>query len=276
MKKIIITGAASGLGKALAEHFSSLGWQILAVDIQDEAGKKLVESLQTQGGKAEYYHCNVGDVKEIKSLFQTIASKHSQIDALINNAGVASVGPLESTTEQEWKRLIDIDLMSVIYATQYCLPLLKQSSSAHVVNIASFAGLALMPGMMSYNVAKAGVIAFSETLQGELAPYNIGVSVVCPAFFQTNLVESMGDVNEKVRSFIEKQMTTSGISAADVAKDVEKAITNNRFMVISHKSARWQHLFKRWFPKKFMQKKANLYRNLKYKNSENPKTKETK
>lgn len=269
MKKVVITGAASGLGKAIAKHFGQQGWQILAIDIQDKAGLKLVEELEQKNVSAEYYHCDIGSLEEIKNLYKTIASKHSYIDALINNAGVASVGPLEGTTAEEWKRLIDLDLMSVIYGTQYCLPLLKKSPSAHVVNIASFAGLALMPGMMSYNVAKAGVVAFSETLQGELAADGIGVSVACPAFFQTNLVSSMEKIDDKTKSFIDKQMKTSGVTASDVAKDIEAAIENNKFLVISHKSALWQHRIKRWMPNLFLSKKAKIYQRLKQKESKN-------
>ena len=119
-----------------------------------------------------------------------------------------------------------------------------------------------MPGMMSYNVAKAGVIAFSETLQGEMALYNIGVSVICPAFFQTNLVDSMHGASDKTKGFIHKQMQTSGITADDVANDIYRAVENNTFMIISHAQSRKQLLVKRLFPKFFMNKKTKLYQKI--------------
>ncbi len=262
MKNILITGAASGLGEAIANLYANKGWNILVVDIQDELGLKFVDELNNNGKSAEYYHCDIGKKQSFDELFQVISAKHECIDILVNNAGVASAGTLASTTEAEWKKLIDLDLMSVIYGTMAMLPLLMKSKKAHIVSTASFAGIALMPGMMSYNVAKAGVIAFSETLHGEMALHNIGVSVACPAFFQTNLVSSMTGASEKTKGFIDKQMQTSGISADDVAADIYKAVDNKTFMVITHKESRRQYLLKRLFPNFALKKKVQLFKQI--------------
>jgi NAD(P)-dependent dehydrogenase (short-subunit alcohol dehydrogenase family) len=259
MKNILITGGASGLGKAIANKYANQGWRVLIVDIQDELGQKFVNELNDNNKQAEYYHCDIGHKKSFDELYEEVSAKHDCLDILINNAGVGSVGALEKTTESEWDRLIRLDLMSVIYGTQALLPLLRKSKKAHIASTASFAGLANMPGMMSYNVAKAGVIAFSETLHGEMALYNIGVSVICPAFFQTNLVESMHGASDKTKGFIHKQMQTSGITADDVANDIYRSIEKNTFMIISHTTARRQILFKRFFPKTFMNKKIKIF-----------------
>jgi len=259
MKNILITGAASGLGKAIANLYASNGWHVLVVDIQDELGIEFVNDLNNSGQSAEYYHCDIGHKQNFDDLAETISAKHECIDVLVNNAGVASAGTLASTTEAEWKKLIDLDLMSVIYGTMAMMPLLMRSKKAHIVSTASFAGVALMPGMMSYNVAKAGVIAFSETLQGEMTLHNIGVSVACPAFFQTNLVSSMTGSSEKTKSFVNKQMQTSNVSADDVARDIYKAVENNTFMVISHKESKRQYLIKRLFPNFVLKKKAQIF-----------------
>lgn len=260
MKNILITGAASGLGKAIAQLYAQNNWNVLIADIQDVAGKAFVEELNKQDLSAEYYHCDIGQYESFEQLYAQISAKYNSIDVLVNNAGIASAGVLEQTTVDEWQKLISLDLMSVIYGTKVFLPLLKKSDKAHIVSTASFAGLALMPGMMSYNVAKAGVIAFSETLQGEMELYNIGVSVACPAFFQTNLVSSMDGASAKTTSFITNQMKTSGVSAQDVAKDIYQAVEKNIFMIISHKQARRQYLLKRLFPKLFMKKKNDVFK----------------
>jgi short-subunit dehydrogenase len=152
--------------------------------------------------------------------------------------------------------------MSVIYGTQAMMPLLYKSKKAHIVSTASFAGIALMPGMMTYNVTKAGVIAFSETLHGELAHLNIGVSVACPAFFQTNLVSSMTNASDRTKGFISNQMQTSGVTADDVAKDIYDGVTNNTFMIISHKESRKQYLLKRFFPSKSLAQKVKIFAKL--------------
>jgi len=259
MKNIIITGAASGLGKAIAELYAQKGWNVLVVDIQTAKAEKFVDELLESGQSAEFYYCDIGQKQSFDALFDSISAKHDSIDVLINNAGVASAGTLESTTEEEWKRLIDLDLMSVIYGTRALLPLLRKSKKAHIVSTASFAGLALMPGMMTYNVAKAGVIAFSETLHGEMALHNIGVSVACPAFFQTNLVQSMHGASNKTKGFIQRQMQNSGVSASDVAKDIYQAVENKRFMIISHKQSRRQYRIKRWFPNFFRRQKVKIF-----------------
>jgi short-subunit dehydrogenase len=259
LKNILITGAASGLGKAIAQLYAKKEWNILVVDIQDELGQTFVDELNQSGYSAEYYHCDIGQVKSFDKLYQDVALKHKSIDVLVNNAGVASAGTLESTTPSEWKRLIDLDLMSVIYGTKALLPLLHKSNKAHIVSTASFAGIALMPGMMTYNVAKAGVIAFSETLHGEMALHNIGVSVVCPAFFPTNLVSSMDGASQKTKGFINNQMQSSGVTADDVAEDIFNAVEDNKFMVLSHKQSKRQYLFKRLFPVSALKQKIKIF-----------------
>ncbi len=259
MKKILVTGAASGLGKAIANLYANKGWMVLVVDIQDQLGNAFVDKMVAEGKSAEYYHCDIGHKQNFDTLYQQVSSQHDCLDILINNAGIASAGTLESTTEEEWDRLIRLDLMSVIHGTRALLPLLRKSKDAHIVSTASFAGVALMPGMMTYNVAKAGVIAFSETLHGEMALHGIGVSVVCPAFFPTNLVSSMKGASDKTKGFISNQMNTSGVSAEDVAKDIAKAVYNKTFMVISHKDSKRQYLMKRLFPNLVMKKKIKIF-----------------
>ena len=259
MQNILITGAASGLGKAIATLYAQKDWSVIIVDIQDELGEKLVAELTLEGKNAEYHHCDVGHKENFEILFKTIANKYDYLDVLVNNAGIASAGTLESTSVEEWNRLITLDLMSVIYGTQVFLPLLKKSKKAHIVSTASYAGLANMPGMMSYNVAKAGVIAFSETLHGEMSLYNIGVSVACPAFFPTNLVDSMDNASDKTKGFINKQMQTSGISAKDVALGIFNGINKNEFIIMAHRKSRTQYLIKRLFPGFFMKQKIKVF-----------------
>lgn len=265
MKNVLITGAASGLGKALAEKFAENGYHIIVADIQDAAGNEFVYQLNSNGTRAQYFHCDVGDLQSMQDLSETIRSKYKSLDVLINNAGVASAGTLEKTTPDEWNRLLKLDLMSVVYMSQLFLPILKDSENGHIVNVASFAGIALMPGMMTYNVAKAGVIAFSETLAAEVHPFGIGVSVACPAFFQTNLVSSMNHSSDTTKSFVEKQMKNSGVTAEDVATDVFNAVRKNKFLILSHRDSRLQYLFKRLFPKWVLRTKIKIYNRIKHK-----------
>ena len=183
-------------------------------------------------------------------------------DLLVNCAGVASAGSLMSTDEAEWQKLISLDLMSVIWGSKAFIPLLKKTATptvhAAVINIASFAGIALMPGMMSYNVTKAGVIAFSESLRCELFNSNIHVGVSCPSFFKTNLLETMSGVDGTTKDRINRWMENSGITAADVAADIAAAVNNKEFMILSHKETKKMYRLSRWFPNYFRKQKTKM------------------
>ncbi len=260
MKNILITGAASGLGKALAQYYANLDFRVLVVDIQDAIGQEFVAKLQADGKHARYYHCDIGSTDDIQQLYNNVSQEFNCLDILINNAGIAAAGTIEETSIDQWQRLLNLDLTSLFFTTKTFLPLLKQPNQAHVVNIASYAALVNYPGMMAYNVAKAGVVAFSESLAVELSPFAIGVSVACPAFFKTNLLDSMPNASHKTKNYIANQMQKSDITANHIAADIAKAIENNTFMVISHKQANRQYSLKRLFPNAFLKKKIKFYK----------------
>jgi len=261
-KTVLITGGASGLGKALVEQFAQLGWKIAIVDINLKGAEELSVQLKQSGIDSIACYCDVGKDEDFASIALTIQQLWGGLDIMINNAGVASANLLQDMTPEEWFRVMNLNLNSVFRGCHSWLSLLPGTGPAHIVNVASFAGLALAPGMVAYNVSKAGVIALSESLRVELGHKHIGVSVVCPAFFKTNLVNSMLESDANVKQQVNKWMESSKITATDVAKDVIKAIEKNQFMVISHDYARRFHWIKRWFPrffeKKMMQKGEQL------------------
>lgn len=255
-KRVLITGGASGLGKALVEAFARLNWSIWIADINIESANQLKSSLQQSFPDIEIHitHCDVANPDSFAKLSDLIANQWGNLDIIINNAGIASSGLLEETDNAKWERTINTNLNSIFYGCHQLTPLLTTEGPAHIVNIASFAGIASAPGMIAYNVSKAGVIALSESLRVELGHRNIGVSVACPAFFQTNLVNSMTDSNDYVRQQVEKWMASSKISANDVANDIIQGIQRNRFMIISHDYARRIYWLKRLFPDYYLRK----------------------
>ncbi len=265
MKTAVITGAASGLGKAIAMKFAQQNWQIIVADIQDEAGKAVVDKINHSGGQAHYFHCDIGQVADFKALADFTEATTGNCHFLANNAGIASTGTLMETDEAEWERMLSLDLMSCIRGSKAFIPLLKKSATpqqpAAIVNTASFAGIALMPGMMSYNVTKAAVIAFSETLRAELFQYNIHVGVACPSFFKTNLTDSMTNADDATVARVTRWMENSGVTADTVAKDIFNAVRDREFLILTHKETKKFYKMSRWFPK-FMQKKKNTMKSI--------------
>lgn len=252
LKRVLITGGASGLGKAIVEQFAGLGWKIAVVDINLQGAQQVADAANNQGAEAMALYCDIGKDENFATIAQTISEQWDGLDIIINNAGIATTGMMVDCTSEQWDRAINLNLNSVFRGCHFWLPLISQNGPGHVVNTASFAGIAQAPTMMSYNVSKAGVIALSETLRAELGYRNIGVSVICPAFFKTNLLDSMSPTDQGVKPMVKKWMENSKISADDIARDVINGIEKNQLMVISHDYARKAYRFKRFFPKMYM------------------------
>lgn len=247
-KRVLVTGGASGLGEAVVFQFARLGWKIAVVDINIDGAKLVADKANTMGADAMALYCDIGKDEDFIVIAKTLKDAWGGLDIIVNNAGIATTGMLVDCTPDQWERAINLNLTSVYRGCNYWLPLIDQNGPGHIVNTASAAGLLKAPAMLSYNVSKAGVVALSETLCTELAYRNIGVSVICPAFFKTNLLDSMTPGEQGVKSLVQKWMDNSKITADDVANDVVNGIENNQLMVISHDYAAKAYRFKRFFP----------------------------
>ncbi len=258
MKTVVITGAASGLGKAIANYYSQQQWQVVIADIQDELGKAVVEEINSQGCTAYYFHCNIGKPADFIDLARFTEETTGHCHLLVNNAGVASAGTLMQSDEAEWHRMINLDLMSCVRGCQAFIPLLKSSATASsptsIVNIASLAGLALMPGMITYNVAKAGVIALSETLRGELVKDHIHVAAACPSFFKTNLTNSMISSDQATVNRVNGWMEKSALTADSVALDIAEGIAKGERLILSDKKIKHYFAVIGWLYSKILKK----------------------
>lgn len=237
----LITGAASGLGAAMARRFHQSGWRVVVAD-RDEAG---AQSLAAELGEpASAFAMDVTRWADWERARDGLGT----VDVLINNAGVAVGGSLEDTSLDDWRWVMEIDLMGVVAGCKAFAPGMRKRGSGHIVNVASFAGLAAAPQINAYGTAKAGVIAMSEMLRVELAPAGVHVSVLCPAFVRTRLTETMRAPDNKYHRRVERWMDTSGVSAEDVAEVVWQAVEKPRFLLLTHGNTRWLWRLKRFFP----------------------------
>jgi len=255
-KRVMITGGASGLGKALVEAFALLGWKIAILDINLSGALQVAETVnhQENGSEAIALAMDVSQQQDFEKVKKIIVERWGGMDIIINNAGIAATGFLEDTTPNQWRKMMDINLDGVYRGCYFWRDLIPDNGPGHIVNIASFAGIALAPGMLSYNVSKAAVMALSESLRIELAYKNIGVSMACPAFFKTNLVSSMSESSTAIKEKVNQWMDASKIDAKQVAWDILKGIDKNKRLMISHDYARRLHLFKRFLPNYYIQK----------------------
>ncbi|MDT8272636.1 MAG: SDR family NAD(P)-dependent oxidoreductase, partial [Desulfomonilia bacterium] len=153
---------------------------------------------------------------------------------------------------------VDINMWGMIYGCHAFLPHMKRAMKGHIISIASAAGIVSLPEMACYNVSKAAVISLSETLRGELAPYNIGVSVVCPSFFNTNLLMDFRYCDEFQCTFAHTTLEYARVTSEQIAQRIVKAYEKNELYVIPHASIKMQWLFKRLSPERYYAYQAKL------------------
>ncbi|MBT7711301.1 MAG: SDR family oxidoreductase [Deltaproteobacteria bacterium] len=247
-KRMVITGAGSGLGRELALLFAGQGWKIAVTDIELETAEETLALVKKTGGDGMAVSCDVTQYEELTNLAAVVKKEWGGVDIMVNNAGVAVGGNMEEQPIEDWQWILNINLMGVIHGCKAFIPLLRQQKNSHIINIASAAGLCSTPSMSSYNTSKAGVVGLSETLKSELKQYNIGVTVVCPTFFTTNLVE-----NSKLYGNHEKQeyadlSSDEKLSAEDVARRTYKAVRKNKLYCVPMLIGRIAWRLKRYLP----------------------------
>ncbi|MFS8063867.1 MAG: SDR family NAD(P)-dependent oxidoreductase [Luteimonas sp.] len=244
-RRVLITGAGSGLGRALAIRYANSGALLACVDLSTERSEATRGMLTGSGHLA--LAADVGRDDAMEQLQETIFRQWGGLDVLVNNAGIASGGPMVETTMSEWRQLLEVDLLSVVRGCRLFLPGMLAAGRGQVLSTASFAGLAGAPGIMTYGVAKAGVIALSEQLRAEVGHRGIRVSVICPAFFRTNLCDTA--IGSPATAALAVKLMDSAPDTVDsVADKVFAAAEAGRFMIIptKHEPMRWR--LKRWFP----------------------------
>lgn len=244
-KVAAITGAASGFGRELAILCAQEGMRLALADLDDKG----LAGTQALLGGAEVLllKCDVSKPESVENLAQKTYERYGAAHLLFNNAGVAVGGPSWAATLDDWKWVLDVNLMGVVHGVRSFVPrMLKQNAPAHIVNTASVAGLLSVPGSSVYCVSKHGVVVLSECLYHELklAKADIGISVLCPAFVNTGIADSarnrppeLGETNPlaaMVEERVRKAVRSGKLSAADVARITMDGVKANRFYILTH------------------------------------------
>ena len=247
-RTVLITGGGAGLGEAMARRFAAAGWTVVVADLDLARAQGVADSL---GGDALALQMDVTSEADWQRVAEDVEDRFGTVDVLINNAGVAVGGSLEETSVEDWRWVLDIDLMGVVIGCKTFAPAMRARGAGHIINVASFAGFAAAPGINAYGTAKAGVIAMSEMLRAELADAGVEVSVLCPAFVKTRLTETMRAPDSSYQKRVERWMSNSGVSAKDVAEVVYRAVEKPRFMLLTHGNTRWLYRMRRWMPESY-------------------------
>jgi NAD(P)-dependent dehydrogenase (short-subunit alcohol dehydrogenase family) len=252
-KRVVITGAGSGLGRALALEFARMRWRIAIAEINGVRAKETAALVEREGGEPLVIHCDVTKPADLEKTLRVIRKKWGGVDILVNNAGVAAAGFFEKIPLKTWEWILAINLKSIIYGCRTFIPLFKEQGHGYIVNVASGAGLASLPEMGCYNVTKAGAVSASETLRVELSGCNIGVSVVCPTFFKTHLMDQFTSPEVRQRELAETFFRKSASTAEAIAKHIVESVRKNRFYIITQRDGRVLWYLKRHFPELYFQ-----------------------
>lgn len=252
-KVAVITGGASGIGRALAEKCIEEGMKVVLADIEEAALSRTVKELRARGADALLaVQTDVSKAAAIEALAEQAYNSYGAVHLLFNNAGVGPGGPIWQNTVADWEWVLGVNLWGVIHGIHTFVPkMLEQSGEAYIVNTASMAGMITSPGLGAYCVSKFGVVALSEVLYKELAlaGANVKVSVLCPGFIKTAIAESARNrqaefkdseaeatpelVNTEAGARL-RQALEAGMQPRELANIVFEAIRNEQFYIFTH------------------------------------------
>jgi NAD(P)-dependent dehydrogenase (short-subunit alcohol dehydrogenase family) len=249
-KVAVITGGASGIGRAVAERAAAEGMKVVLADVEEGALKETERALTAHGADALAVVTDVSDAASVRELRERALTQYGAVHLVHNNAGVGGGGPIWDVPEQDWRWILGVNLWGVIHGVATFVPLLIEQGEGHVVNTASIAGLTTAPFLGPYNATKQAVVAISETLYKDLQATGVsgvGVSVLCPGFVRTRIAESArnrpawapepaaedAEGAETLRTAI-SDMIAAGIAPAAVAEKVLDAVRSDTFYIRTH------------------------------------------
>jgi NAD(P)-dependent dehydrogenase (short-subunit alcohol dehydrogenase family) len=236
----VITGGASGIGRALCRRFAGAGARVIVADVDDAGMESTVAAVRQAGGEAILVRTDASRLSDVHALADRAFKEWGAVHVLCNNAGVSVHGGLESATHRDWEWVIGVNLWGVIHGIESFVPrMIAQGVPGHIVNTASMAGLIASQGLGIYNTTKYAVVGLSETLQKDLRPYNIGVSVLCPMGVETAIQDSERNRpahlrNPEGRGRGEITLIGRTLTPEHVAERVLRAVIANRLYIITH------------------------------------------
>lgn len=250
-KTAVITGAGSGIGRAMALAWARDGFKVGITDINIDGARETLEMVRRAGSDGDAMLCDVRSIEDVQAVADYFFETWGKVGILVNNAGVADAGYVGDIPLENWERTINTSLWGTIYGCHAFVPRMKVQGAGYIVNTASAAGLMNMPEMAPYNVVKAGIISLSETLRVELASHGIGVTVLCPSFIRTNLCDTVTCTDEWQTEFVDALFRYARVTPEEVADCTLKAVKKKRMYVVPQFTPKWGWRLKRLNPGAF-------------------------
>ncbi|HET8643029.1 MAG TPA: SDR family NAD(P)-dependent oxidoreductase [Pseudonocardiaceae bacterium] len=265
MTVAIVTGGASGIGRAIAAALVERGARVVIADLNLQAAELAAKQLtETAGpaagrlteaghGRADAARLDVTDGAAVLACYRAVAAEHGRLDLVFNNAGIAIGGVTEEFTLDHWDRVIDVNLRGVVHGVHAAYPIMLAQGGGHIVNTASLAGLVQPAIMIPYTVTKSAVVALSVALRAEGAARGVRVSALCPGFVDTPLLDNVNaglpptGVNDKTRRVIGR-LQPRMYTADKLAVDVMRGVARNKPIIVAPASARFAALVARYTP----------------------------
>jgi NAD(P)-dependent dehydrogenase (short-subunit alcohol dehydrogenase family) len=253
-KRCLVTGAASGIGRATAIAAARRGADLFLTDVSAEGLAGTVERIEAAGGKVTYWClADISDHEAVVAMAEEIHKAHGTMDVVMNVAGISIWGSIDRLTHDHWRRVVEIDLMGPISVLEcFVPPMIEAGRGGHVVNVSSAAGLLGLPWHAAYSAAKFGLRGVSEVLRFDLARHDIGVSLVCPGGVKTPLVGTVEIVGVDPRSpriqKLKHRFEKRAVTPEHVAEKILEGIERNRYLVFTSRDIQLAFLLQRWFP----------------------------
>jgi len=251
-KKCLITGAASGIGKATALKAARAGAELFITDINEASLKAVADECKSLGAKVTAKALDISNYEAVKSWATEIHSQHTSLDVVMNIAGIAIWGTVENMTHEQWRRVIDINLMGPVHTIEcFIPPMIAAKRGGHLVNVSSAAGLFGLPWHAAYSASKFGLRGISEVLRFDLERHDIGVSLVCPGGVDSGLVNTIQvagiDTSDPEFTKLREGFAKRAVTPEQAADAILKGIRDNRYMVFTSADIEIGH----WFQNKF-------------------------
>jgi 3-oxoacyl-[acyl-carrier protein] reductase len=189
----IVTGAARGLGRLIAETFAASGANVMCIDVNTEVLEATVAAIRAAGGQADAFACDVTDSSRVNEVVDDVVKRHGRLDILVNNAGITRDGPLVRMKDDQWDSVLAINLRGTFLFTRAVARPMMKGRGGRIINMASVSGLMGNAGQANYSASKAGVVGLTRTVAVELAGRDITVNAVAPGFIDTDMTAKLGD-----------------------------------------------------------------------------------
>ena len=248
----VVTGGASGIGRALCERLGREGAVVLVADVAAEGAEAVAEGIRQAGGRAEAVAVDVRDAAQVEALVARAFDGHGRLDLMVNNAGIALAGEVHTVTLDEWDRILDVNLKGVIHGVHAAYPRMMAQGFGQVVNMASYLGLVPMPGLAAYAMTKHAVLGLSLSLRAEAAARGVKVTVVCPGFVRTPLLEGgpVRGLEAADPADALKQVWPFPLMEPDaLVEEVLRGLARNQPLIVTPRPARIMWRVYRFFPR---------------------------